>query len=175
MFFSIEQLEIKKIVFNEIFGPEDLEFPNAVLTLAKPLLAEGVAELFPDTGGQVRIQGRMSSELIAECDRCLKSFQFPIDAPIDLFYRPATDLEGAEGEIEIDEGEAQIAFYEGKGIELKQVVAEQVLLMLPMQLICRHDCKGICGVCGANRNEESCDCRVAPTNDQWGELKNLVN
>ena len=44
---------------------------------------------------------------------------------------------------------------------------------LPMQRICREECKGICPVCGANRNEVPCECHVKPADDRWIALKNL--
>ena len=58
-----------------------------------------------------------------------------------------------EEEVEIDEGEAEIGFYEDGGMELEDILREQVLLALPMQRVCSDVCKGICPVCGKNRNE----------------------
>ena len=176
MFFSIRDLEVKKIVFDETFLPGEIQFTGAALKQVKPLLAEGVAELLAHTDGEVRIRGRVTTEIVAECDRCLGEAQIPIDAPIDLFYRPAKELEaGEEEEIELDEGEAEIAFYDGKGIELEQVISEQILLLLPMQLVCKEACKGICAVCGGNRNQTDCECETVPANDCWGALKDLAS
>src|SRR5579863_5454804 len=107
MFFSIKELEVRKIRFEETFQPGEIRFPHDGLKQVKPLLAEGTAELLAHTDGEVRITGRMTTEIVAECDRCLGEYQIPIDAKIDLFYRPASELAGdAEEEIEIDEGEA---------------------------------------------------------------------
>ena len=175
MFFSIQELEVKKIHFDQTFGPGEITFYDAALKQVKPLHAEGVAELLAHTDGEVRIKGRVTTEIAAECDRCLGAAQIPIDAPIDLFYRPAKELmTGEEEEVEIDEGEAEIAFYEGKGIELEQVIAEQILLLLPMQLVCKEDCKGICPVCGDNRNHTECNC-PAPADARWNALKDLAS
>jgi uncharacterized protein len=176
MFFSIKELEVRKIRFEQTFQPGEIRFPDTGLKQVKPLLAEGIAELLPHTEGEVRIKGRMTTEIVAECDRCLGEVQIPIDAAIDLFYRPATELsDGAEDEIEIDEGEAEIAFYEGKGIELEQVIAEQILLLLPMQVVCKEACKGICPVCGGDRNQTECKCQPALPDDRWSALKNLAS
>jgi uncharacterized protein len=78
-----------------------------------------------------------------------------------------------EEEIEIDAGDAEIGFYEGGGIELEDILREQVLLALPMQRVCSESCKGICPVCGKNRNETDCGCHVEGTDDRWGALRNL--
>jgi uncharacterized protein len=76
-------------------------------------------------------------------------------------------------EIEIDEGEAEIGFYEGGGLELEDILREQILLALPMQRVCSEECKGICPVCGKNRNQSACDCSTVKTDDRWGALRKL--
>ena len=75
--------------------------------------------------------------------------------------------------MEIDEGETEIAFYEGGGVELKDILREFVLLAMPMQRVCREDCRGICPVCGQNRNLASCECEAKPEDDRWAALKKL--
>ena len=89
-----------------------------------------------------------------------------------MYYRPVSDI-AKEEEVEIDEGEAEIGFYEDGGMELEDILREQVLLALPMQRVCSEDCKGICPVCGKNRNETGCDCKVESTSDRWEALRNL--
>jgi uncharacterized protein len=78
-----------------------------------------------------------------------------------------------EEEVEIDKGEAEIGFYEGGGLELEDILLEQVVLALPMQRVCSDACKGICPVCGGNRNETTCDCRGEGADDRWGALRKL--
>jgi uncharacterized protein len=109
-----------------------------------------------------------------ECDRCLGRAEFPIDSSFDLFYRPMSVI-AREEEIEIDEGEAEIGFYQGAGMELADIIHEQVLLQLPMQRVCAEECKGICPVCGRNRNETACDCHAETSDDRWGALRKLSN
>jgi uncharacterized protein len=78
-----------------------------------------------------------------------------------------------EEEVAIDEGEAEMGFYAGAGIELEEILREQILLLLPMQRVCSADCKGICPVCGRDRNESSCDCRVEAADDRWSALRKI--
>ena len=137
-----------------------------------PIHAVGSATLLDNTGGEIRVQGRYTASLEADCDRCLAVTRFPLDKSFDLFYRPQpADLVGDE--IKIDEGEAELGFYEGLGLELADLIKEQILLALPMQKVCREECKGICPICGVNRNEVDCDCHIKPADDRWLALKNL--
>ncbi len=172
MFLSIKEMELRKVRFDETYAPGELEFSDAAVRQNTPLHATGTAELLANTDGEVRVQGRFTVELESACDRCLGTARFPLEAGFDLFYRPMTTIARVE-EIEIDEGEAEIGFYQGGGLELEDILREQVLLALPMQRPCREDCRGICPVCGKDRNEVQCDCRVHPADDRWRALGNL--
>jgi len=172
MFLSIKEMELRKIRFDETFQPGGIDFSREELEQASPLHVSGVAEYVAHSDGEVRIQGRYTVEMAAQCDRCLQRACFPLDATFDLYYRPMSEIARDE-EIEIDESEAEIGFYEGGGMELEDILREQVLLALPMQRVCSDLCQGICPVCGKNRNESACDCRIEPADDRWGALRKL--
>ena len=95
----------------------------------------GSAELLPQSEGELRIQGAYSVEMTSRCDRCLGRARFPLEAKFDLYYRPVSEV-ASEEEVEIDAGEVEIGFYKGDGIELGDILLEQVLLALPMQRVC---------------------------------------
>ena len=171
MFFSVKELEIKKLSFDVSFSPGEIQYEEG-LRQATPLAVQGMAELLAHTLGEIRIEGHLNVRMRADCDRCLEPADFPIDSDFDLFYRPAHRV-GFEEDVEIDEGETEIAFYEGGGIELKDVLREFILLSMPMQRICGDKCQGICPVCGGNRNQVNCGCEPKPIDDRWSALKKL--
>jgi uncharacterized protein len=172
MFLSIKEMEVRKVRFAETFGPGEIDFKDDEVEQAGPLHVEGVAELLPNTDGEVRIRGKLAVQMKAVCDRCLGEATMPLETNLDLFYRPMSFIERDE-EVEIDEGEAEIGFYEGEGMELEDVLREQILLMLPMQRVCREDCKGICPICGKNRNEVACQCKTEAVDDRWKALRDI--
>jgi uncharacterized protein len=174
MFLSIKEMEVRKVRFDETFEPGQIDFTDAGVSQDGPLRIEGVAELLANTDGEVRLRGDLRGSMRAECDRCLAETVFPLEAKLDLFYRPMSYIARDE-EIEIDEGEAEIGFYQGEGIELEDILREQVLLLLPMQKVCREDCKGICPLCGKNRNEAPCDCKPVAIDDRWRALRDVVS
>ena len=175
MFISVKELDLKKVHFEVAFPPGEIDYVDDGdrLSQASPLQAEGSAELLPHTLGEIRIRGHLAVTMRCDCNRCLDPAVFPIDSSFDLFYRPAEVAGDDEEEVEIDEGEAEIAFYEGAGIELKDVLREQVLLSMPMQRVCREDCQGICPVCGQNRNLINCGCEAKLVDDRWSALKKV--
>jgi uncharacterized protein len=167
MFLSVKELELRKIRFDETFQPGQIDFTGEDIEQATPLAAKGSAELLQNTDGEVRIQGRYTVDMTSQCDRCLGRARFALDAGFDLFYQPASVIARDE-EVAIDEGEAEIGFYEGGGMVLEDILREQVLLSLPMQRVCSDVCKGICPVCGKNRNETGCECKVETHDERWG-------
>lgn len=172
MLLKIKDLEVKDLPFDQVWNSGEIDFSGSGFTQRGELKATGLASLLPHTGGEIRIKGSVSVELESPCDRCLGSASFPINSPFDLFYKPAESASEAE-ETAIDEGEAEIGYYELPGLELEQVLAEYVLLQLPMQRVCQPDCKGICPICGGNRNETPCTCETHPPDDRWSSLKSL--
>jgi uncharacterized protein len=172
MLFQVRQLELRKVHFDETFQPGQIDFTDAGLRQVSPLHATGEVELLANTDGEIRFRGNYTVTLETECDRCLGVARFPLESGFDLFYRPVSDI-AVEEEVKIDEGEAEIAFYEGAGLVLEDVLREQILLGMPMQRICQDACKGICPACGANRNEIACDCHQQGGDDRWAALRNL--
>ena len=172
MLLSIKEMEVRKVKFAETWEPNGFVFSDPSITQKGPLTAEGVAELLPDTGGEVHIKGQIVADVETECDRCLGRASFHVDTPIDLYYRPL-DSEASENETALDEGEAEMGFYEMPGLQLEDIIREQVDLALPMQKICSEACKGICPVCGVNRNETNCDCHPKSGDDRWMALKDF--
>jgi uncharacterized protein len=172
MFLSVKEMEKRKVRFDESFEPGKIDFSGEDLEQGSPLRAVGNAELLAGTDGEIRIQGSYTVQMLSECDRCLGRAEFALDETFDLFYRPMIEI-AHEEEVAIDEGEAEIGFYEGGGMQLEDVLRERVLLALPMQRVCRESCQGICPVCGKNRNDGACDCKPTATDDRWGALRKL--
>jgi uncharacterized protein len=173
MFLNIKEMELRRVRFDEAFEPGQIDFSDTGLRQVSAIRAAGSAKAIEHSGGEVRIEGTFSGTMEADCDRCLALATFPLEGKYDLFYRPTPEVREGD-EIKIDEGEAELGFYEGTGMELSDVIKEQILLALPMQRICREECQGICPVCGANRNEVSCNCHEAKVDERWSALKNLT-
>jgi uncharacterized protein len=172
VFFSVQELEVKKIHFEVDFPPGEIDFEESQFRQVSQLHTEGTAELLSNSLGEIRVTGTLRVEMEVDCDRCLEPTRYPMDGAYNLYYRPAPKVVPGH-DIAIDEGEAQIGFYEGHGLELTDVVREHVLLSIPMQVICREDCAGICPQCGLNRNVSPCDCHHQPANEVWAALRDF--
>ena len=175
MVLTVKQLEIGETHFDVSFDPGKLEYFDPGLRQVSPLKATGSAELVEHTVGEIRVWGRLQVDMEVQCDRCLESVLKPIDSDFDLHYRPAAAANPRHPaeEVELDEGEIDLAFYEGNGLDLQDILREHILLSMPMQRVCSPDCLGICPACGLNRNLTLCKCQAKPLDDRWASLKNL--
>ena len=108
--------------------------------------------------GEIRIRGRLATRLEANCDRCLGPVVIPVEQEFDLFYRPVETIARVE-EIELPEAELEVGFFPEMGLELADVVTEQVILSMPMKVICEANCLGLCPVCRVNLNVKKCGCQ----------------
>jgi uncharacterized protein len=171
VFFHVRDLELKAGRFDVDLPAGAIEFLDPKLRQQGRLKAAGKVELVSGSLGEIRVKGHVAVAIEADCDRCLEPAPHPIDADFELYYRPVA--EGYGEEVKLDEGAAEIGFYEGNGVELNDVLREYVLLALPMQRLCSESCKGLCPVCGQNRNQNQCQCRSAAVDDRWAALKQL--
>jgi uncharacterized protein len=48
-----------------------------------------------------------------------------------------------------------------------------VLLSVPMKVICRSDCRGLCASCGVNLNHEDCRCETHAMDPRMAPLARL--
>jgi uncharacterized protein len=171
MFFHVRDLALRAGRFDVELPPGGVEFFDPKLRQVGPLKAVGTVELVTESLGEIRVKGHLTVLMEADCDRCLEPARGPVDSDFELYYRPVA--EGYGEEVAIDQSEAEMGFYEGDGVELNDALREYILLALPMQRVCNDNCKGICPVCGQNRNQKDCGCHSEAVDDRWAALKQL--
>jgi uncharacterized protein len=174
VFFHVRDLGLKPGSFHVELAPGVVDYLDAKIRQTSPLKAEGKVDLVSDSLEEIRFKGHLTVQMEADCDRCLDPAPYPVDADFELYYRPITDGYGEEVKLEdLKENEVEMGHYEGDGMELNEVLREFVLLSLPMQRLCSESCKGICPVCGQNRNQQQCQCKSEAVDDRWAVLKQL--
>lgn len=122
--------------------------------------------------GRLDVTGDLQATLDATCCRCLARFSLNVDRTI--VHILVRSLEGPDGdeEIELHSHDLDRSLITGKSVDLGAVLREELLLSMPMKVICTEACKGICGGCGAELNTEPCVCK--PEIDQrWSALAAL--
>jgi DUF177 domain-containing protein len=169
MFLDINELAIRKTRIRKTYAPGTLDFHSGEFRQAESLEVRGTAEL---VDGQIRVTGTLHTRIELVCARCLEPVLEEVSKDFDLFYRPMTTI-AKEEELHLSTEDTEIAFFEGDGLFLADVIAEQVNLALPMKVICRSDCRGLCPHCGANLNHEECRCETHAADPRLAPLARL--
>jgi uncharacterized protein len=169
MFLDIKDLAVRTQVIRKSYAPGSIDYQTTEIKQIEPLEVTATAELLE---GTIRITGEIETKVEMVCARCLEPVVDEVHRSLDLFYSPLPQGERPE-EAQLKEGDAEIGFYQGEGLFLADVLREQVLLALPMKVICRSDCRGLCSNCGANLNHEECRCETHPTDPRLAPLARL--
>jgi uncharacterized protein len=166
MLITAEELSLHSVTIDKAYPVGYLDRRSGGFRQLSDLRLHALAEL---VGSDIRIRGHFGTRLQVECDRCGLPVELPLEESFDLYYRPMSSI-AREEEVEIPANELEVGFYSGEGVEVSDLVKEQVILALPMKILCRLDCQGLCSVCGANLNLERCQCRPARNDSPFARL-----
>lgn len=112
-------------------------------------------------GENVHAEGALHSVLHGTCARCLEETTLPLHAQVEMVFWPREkQSERAAAELEADELDS--AFYDKHSVKPEDDLREILLLEVPLVLVCKDDCKGLCPHCGTNLNTGSCACAPEP-------------
>ncbi len=97
-------------------------------------------------GGGFTVTGTVKTALRSACALCAKEF----DEPFEFAF---------EERFVKDPGPEDEAYPVGnEELDITRPVLDNLFLNLPLQSICRPDCKGLCPVCGCDLNSVQCAC-----------------
>lgn len=117
-------------------------------------------------------RGEAVCEAEIECSRCLELYQDTLHGEIDFSIQEVVD--GREVNLdELPENEL-IVTDNATEVDITAPMREALMLALPLKPLCRDDCRGLCPVCGVNRNEHTCECKVEKTDSRWDGLRDLL-
>jgi uncharacterized protein len=145
--------------------------------------AEGLVLLSPVSGTiavansrrHLILTGRVGASASLECSRCLS----PLDVPLEVDVEAACEIEysepGAGARLVPEEEDESLAVFGMGSVDLGELVRQELTIHLPLQSICRPDCRGICPRCGVNLNEETCRCPGGEPDPRLAVLRNLLD
>ncbi|MGH9467838.1 MAG: YceD family protein [Terriglobales bacterium] len=165
---EVQELRLHPVPFSLSWAAGKDEALAAVPEITGELRFQGKASL---VGEGMRLQGHVHGEIAPSCSRCLEAIPMAVERDVDLLYEPESVI-GDSAEVEIQKGDTEVGFFSGQGVDLEEVAREQILLALPMQPLCRPECRGLCARCGANLNAGPCAC-PPQADDRWRALKML--
>jgi uncharacterized protein len=118
----------------------------------------------------VFIDGSIDTVIETDCSLCLEKAHIPVHSEFHYVFLPNR---GLEQEKELTAEDMDVEYYQEETIDLDPIILEQIVLQIPMRVVCREDCKGLCPRCGVNLNLANCDCSNKIFDERLSVLKNL--
>lgn len=154
-------VDLYQLVPELVAGQENL--PEAIL--------QGPVRLMHTNAG-ILVRGRVATTATAACSRCLEPVAVPLAFEVEEVYAPTIDI--VTGKSVTPDEEDRALWIDARHIlDLAEVLRQDVLLTMPLNVLCRDDCRGLCPMCGQNLNQASCTCQ-AETDPRWDILTDLL-
>lgn len=122
------------------------------------------------------LEGRLEFDGTVVCARCLKPVSFRRAVAVSWVFAPAYErhqpASAADEEVELEAKDLDIVYYDDFTVPFDPLIEEQLQLEIPMRVLCREECRGLCPMCGTDRNLAPCTC-APPIDDRWTALKAL--
>ncbi len=113
-------------------------------------------------GKALRFSGKVNVKCIFECDRCLKEFAKDYSLTFNEIYSH-------------DAEEEAFRIGHNETVDLQPLLNDTVISALPIERLCREDCKGLCPHCGIDKNFSSCQCEENERDNPFAALAGLVD
>ena len=120
---------------------------------------------------QITFRGRVEGEAEDSCGRCLK----PVVTRIESTFLVLADRRGSDepdDEVALEQ-EGSVIYHDGLEVDLGPSIREAIIVEVPQVVLCRPDCRGLCPICGKDRNVAPCACNPDQGDPRWAALDSL--
>ncbi len=119
--------------------------------------------------GKALVEGKAKVVLRMNCDRCLKE----VDEEVNLVF--SREVYAPDEMTDSTDEEDERILLAGYQLDVEDLINSEILLNLPVKVLCREDCKGICSLCGKDLNEGECGCDTFVPDPRMAVIKDIFN
>lgn len=106
------------------------------------------------------------------CSRCLAPFSYPVHLDFEEVFHQQIDLGSGRSSTPPQDPDAFLISTDHI-IDITEAVRQYSETAAVLQPLCRADCPGLCSICGADFNLNSCECDRSPADPRWAALAAL--
>lgn len=121
------------------------------------------------TPRQIVLRSSIEASGTFSCDRCLAQFRQAVSCRYSVVY-----IDNEEEAQRFPPEEVRVVNPDVTVIDLSADVREMVSISVPLKLVCREECRGLCSSCGTDLNSASCECTTENANRPWQGLEKLL-
>lgn len=126
-------------------------------------------ELLNVSGDAILFEGIITTKVQMNCARC----NAPVNVPLVVTVHQRFIKEGSEADA--SEEDFDYLYIVNDRVDLDDTILYEVQLGIPMRVLCKEDCKGLCPMCGKDLNKGSCNCQEDYSDPRWDALKDLFS
>lgn len=145
---GIENNRKLRIVFNE---PVEVSQEYGLIDCLPVIKFEGTIRKSDD---EFLLEGSLESNILLSCGKCLQNVSVSLSSPVfeRLSNKRVSALSDASDNEEIWHVQSL------SSVDIAPQILLNLQLLIPMNVLCKDECRGICRYCGGNLNETSCNC-----------------
>jgi uncharacterized protein len=127
---------------------------------------------FTRHGDKILVRGTVEVTVGLNCSRCLEEFSLDLKSDLETYLESGGDSR-PEADEELSPEDLEFRPLHDGAVDLRELIAEQVHLALPVRALCSEGCRGLCPKCGRNLNQGGCSCDGEAGDPRWEALKKL--
>lgn len=116
---------------------------------------------------QLLIKTKVNLTMEIPCDRCLETvsvdFDFDVEKEVDMSLSDEERIEGLD----------ELSYIDDFNLDVDMLIRNELFVHMPVKVLCREDCKGICRKCGANLNNGTCGCDVTELDPRMAVIRDI--
>jgi len=156
----IDLKPIKEVIGAQIPIAYSVDLSDVVPSAVSPVNVSGAVV---NRAGILLLHLDLETELHLVCDRCLDEFERTKHVTYDVCVAD-------HSEEDCDE----IIVCPDDQLELDELVMTAFVLAQESKILCKEDCKGLCQICGVNRNASTCNCEQDTIDPRLEVLRKLL-
>ena len=131
--------------------------------LAVETVAVSFSGVVTRLGDGAAVTGHLAAVLQMTCGRCLCDVTQNVSVTADERFKQVGDNSG--------DGDSFIVQHET--LDLSPMLSTNLMLNIPLKVLCGTQCKGLCPTCGTDLNTVPCACDTASKNPHFGVLSDI--
>ena len=134
----------------------------------KDYVLAGRGNAYVRIDAEAKVTGTAELTFDTKCDRCLTEVPTAMKLKFDrIVYSPEAEVS--------EEEDTEQSFMDGWQLDVEAFVYDEILVNWPAKILCKEDCKGICPVCGQNRNLKECGCDTFVPDPRMAAIQDIFN
>ncbi len=139
---------------------KEIKFCGEKVKIVKPILVSGNMVNYE---GKINVKIKTKTGIQRICSRCLNKYTEEINIESDYVFSK-----------ERKDSDEDVIIFSGDTIDIFELLLEEIIAQMSMKPLCKESCKGLCPICGSNKNFADCNCVLEQLDPRLEILKKFT-